>query len=652
MSTTPTPSQLAPTRSLQADTRIAEPFWLQRRISRHIQQSDSEETESSATSSDSKQSQIPRLSPKSRSLSDAAKHTLSQPSAFRELPPSTKDDIALTNSPTTPQKPEPRQSALHGLTLQVPRQTPVPSTPGTSASINRVPLSPKLDAAQTYGSPASAIPRRSRGLDFSRACTNLHHSTLAESSPDSSPNVGGRGVNIPQRRGLNGSTFGSPGTGLAQQFCGTSANPTTMSSSLSSVNMLESDTSSSEDDDDEPMNADRDEMMMITTTPQASKASHGLLSNPFGGAVPSPGTDWMGTYSPAAASLLSFQRARFRKPRNSRHSSSSASGNSNKPSPAPLSPPALKSIEASNGGYFAREISKSAIQSRRESLSLGTGDLHLSDMSDDGDNRAFRGESPGGSAENGPRGVVRRAVTRRGNLLPKPKTFARVRAALMEETAPLDSEAKREAEVIRQVRESDSNLERQSPSFPLDKLEELTSTTSVSENPSRIIPESNFSNQASLNSGGTKFWETFDDRYRTPPPTGRVSTQSSVISEDTAMETPQSAVGRDNGWRSPTPQAVTSALATEIRRKRRRDDGFEAESFKRRAVSPGMSVQSSPVLSQAQAVKDGGAWIIPPKSAALLSEQTGTNATSSGMKRIGLQGMNETNDGLMNMSIE
>lgn len=231
--------------------------------------------------------------------------------------------------------------------------------------------------------------------------------------------------------------------------------------------------------------------------------------------------------------------------------------------------------------------------------------------------------------------------------------FARVRAALMEETAPLDSEAKREAEVIRQVRESDSVLETKSPSFPLEKLEELTSTTSVSEAPNTSVPERKFSNQSSLNSDGTKLWDTFDGRYRTPPPPGRLSTRSSVVSEDTTMETPQSAVGRDVDWRSPTPQAVSSLLTNELRRKRRRDDGFDAESFKRRAVSPGMSVQSSPVLPQASSVKDGSAWIIPPKAAAaLLNEQTGSGATPTGLKRIGLQGMNETNDGLMNMSIE
>lgn len=416
-----TPSQLTPPiRPLQSEMVLGT-SWLKNHMSTHIEQSDSED---SSSGGNSKLSQAARLSPKSRSLSDAAKHALLQPSGSREFPPSTKDDIAITNSPTTPQKTQqPRQSALQGLSLQVPRQTPAPSTPGASTPVSRAPLSPKLDAAQIYGSPASAIPRRSRGLDFSRACTNLHHSTLAESSPDSSPNVGGRGVNIPQRRGVNSSAFGSPGTSLTQQLGGASANlPTTMSSSLSSVNMLESDTSSSDDDDDEPTNTDRDEMMIIST-PQASKASNGLLSNPFGGAVPSPGTDWMGTYSPAAASLLSFQRARFRKSRNSRHSSSSASGNSNKPSPGPLSPPALKSIETPNGGYFGREMSKSVIQSRRESLSLGTGDLHLSDLSDDGESRALRGDSPGGTTENGPRGVVRRPVTRRGNLLVSHQTL-------------------------------------------------------------------------------------------------------------------------------------------------------------------------------------------------------------------------------------
>jgi hypothetical protein len=402
-----------PNSSAPLETRLPESFWQRRhRPSRSTtERSDSEEN---TTSRSSGNLHPPRLSPKSRSLSDAGKPAAAlQSSALRELSRSSKDDTVLSNSPATPQKTHPSHPSLHGLSLHLP-----PRAFATGQAVNRAPLSPKLDAAQIYGSPASVLPRRSRGLDFSRACTSLHHSTLAESSPDSSPTIGGRGVNIPQRRGTAMSGFGSPGTVFGgQQFPATLGERATMSSSVSSVNMMESDTSSSEnDDDDDEMNGDRDDAM-IAVTPQVNKIGGSGLANPFGAPLAqSPGSDWMGTNSPAAASLLSFQRARFRNSRKSRHSSSSASGNSSKPSPGPLSPPVLKSIETSNSGYFAREMSKSVVQSRRESLSLGTRDLHLSDISDDGDSR---GESPAGvsNPESGPRGVIRRAVTRRGNLL-------------------------------------------------------------------------------------------------------------------------------------------------------------------------------------------------------------------------------------------
>lgn len=158
--------------------------------------------------------------------------------------------------------------------------------------------------------------------------------------------------------------------------------------------------------------------LMITSTPQANKFAGG--PSPFaGGNIPSPGNDWMGGYSQAAASLMSFQRARFRKGR-SRHSSSSASGNSSKPSPSPHSPPVMKSIENQNqnGGYFA---AKAGLGPRRESLSLGTRDLRLSDFSDD--ESRTRGHSPStpSSEGGGPLGVIRRAVTRRGSLLVCPR---------------------------------------------------------------------------------------------------------------------------------------------------------------------------------------------------------------------------------------
>ncbi len=46
---------------------------------------------------------------------------------------------------------------------------------------------------------------------------------------------------------------------------------------------------------------------------------------------------------------------------------------------------------------------------------------------------------------------------------PKTKGFARIRAALAEETAPVDADVRREAEVVRQVRESDMDLELRIP---------------------------------------------------------------------------------------------------------------------------------------------------------------------------------------------
>src|SRR4051812_29887923 len=58
---------------------------------------------------------------------------------------------------------------------------------------------------------------------------------------------------------------------------------------------------------------------------------------------------------------------------------------------------------------------------------------------------------------------------------PKTKGFARIRAALAEETAPVEAEFRREAEVIRQVRESDMDLE---PRIPLSHSAATTALSS------------------------------------------------------------------------------------------------------------------------------------------------------------------------------
>lgn len=131
---------------------------------------------------------------KARSLSDGGPPALSPSPKFREPEMrKTKDDSALNGSPTTPRRP----AFPRGLSLQMPARDLM--SPNASTTY-RVPLSPKLDHSQTYGSPTSVLPRRSRGLEFSRAATHLHNSTLAESSPDSSPTITGRAMNIPNRK--------------------------------------------------------------------------------------------------------------------------------------------------------------------------------------------------------------------------------------------------------------------------------------------------------------------------------------------------------------------------------------------------------------------------------------------------------------------
>lgn len=201
-----------------------------------------------------------------------------------------------------------------------------------------------------------------------------------------------------------------------------------------------------------------------------------------------------------------------------------------------------------------------------------------------------------------------------------------------------------------------------------------------------------FSRQALRNSlsGGKDFWNNFDKEIRTPPPPFFPRGSSSVMSDDVIMDSPttssstpstsifattglpnnESQKEASNGLsRSSTPQPPGPPSAAEgIRKanKRRRDDDLDGMSMKRRAVSPGVSVQNSPILSQSPGQR-GDLWGQP---GAKLSRETsgghaaGERANSSGSvgavmptigplgKRIGMQGMTDTNDGLMKMSIE
>lgn len=98
--------------------------------------------------------------------------------------------------------------------------------------------------------------------------------------------------------------------------------------------------------------------------------------------------------------------------------------------------------------------------------------------------------------------------------------------------------------------------------------------------------------------------------------------------------------------------------------KRMREDDFDPNYFKRRAVSPGLSLQNSPILPQSPLQRDGGWWGTPKSNREVPSvhvsgervNSTGSNGSMNGSggssKRVGLQGMTDTHDGLMNMSIE
>jgi len=159
---------------------------------------------------------------------------------------------------------------------------------------------------------------------------------------------------------------------------------------------------------------------------------------------------------------------------------------------------------------------------------------------------------------------------------------------------------------------------------------------------------------------GSDFWNTFDERTRTPPPP-LFPRYSSSMSEDLGMDTPASslpsAVPVFAQSRSSTPQpSMAAELSRKTLGKRRRDDDFDQDLFKRRAVSPGLSVQGSPILPPSPMHRDGGWWQAKANRENSLGNDKAGNGSSSGIsvvgKRVGMQGMNDTNDGISSMSID
>ena len=115
---------------------------------------------------------------------------------------------------------------------------------------------------------------------------------------------------------------------------------------------------------------------------------------------------------------------------------------------------------------------------------------------------------------------------------------------------------------------------------------------------------------------------------------------------------------------------VPPSAADGIRKvnKRRRDDDLDMASMKRRAVSPGVSVGNSPILSQSPRDRGSDVWGQPVKngradsnaSAGMNGEgRSNSNGSVSvtqtpllGPKRVGLQGMTDMQGMTEKMSIE
>ncbi|GAO16160.1 hypothetical protein UVI_02045440 [Ustilaginoidea virens] len=590
------------------------------------------------------------LGNKARSLSDGGR-TPSKPSSSPTISQETrkisKDDFDLRDSqpPSTPRRPE-----IKGLSMQMPSRQHTPPPAGPNPYIKPPPLSPKLDHSQIYASPTNILPRRSRGLDFSRAATSLHHSTLAESSPDSSPTIGGRAMNISGPRNEYG---GPEQTSSSLWSIMGNHEKMNVSSSLGSTTQptIGSDSSSSSDDDDF-MDEDMDEAYV--TTPQVSRLNLNVGNpGPFG--------------SPAMSSLMSFQqRQRHRK----------------QPKKKTRGPLGL-------GFNISKSPPSNSSKARRESISWQADQLHIS--AGDGDESTKSQSDVDANAGDGPqRGVIRRTVTRRGNLLPKTKTFARIRAALFEEGAPAEAETRREAEVVKQVRESDVALEPRTAagtaasSMSSPNLATNDFIEDIQEDDISMMGElssglsSSFKQQAIKNSKGKTFWDTFSEsssmggaQTTPPPPSFLPRGSTSGISEDAAMDSslpyhlPENPASQSSSAQAPSAAEITRR----INNKRRRDDDFDPTSFKRRAVSPGMSAHNSPILqspmqresiwgsrpgstggdrcgssAQSEAGSVGGGTPAHPAA--------GTTGRLSSKGRVGFQGMNDTHDGIMRMSIE
>jgi hypothetical protein len=217
------------------------------------------------------------------------------------------------------------------------------------------------------------------------------------------------------------------------------------------------------------------------------------------------------------------------------------------------------------------------------------------------------------------------------------------------------------------VREADDER----PSGTAQSSPSLLPTVPGLDGPLEGVPEEESEREMSLDSSSAKgLFGTFGTLH-----TGRTSVSGEFWGQRPAQTPPpptfaraeSSALSEDNmGWtsRASTPGHMyppTAAEGLKKSNKRRRDDDFDEMSLKRRAVSPAVSVHNSPVIPHSPAQREGSMWGKTGREPSIGGQSHGERSNSGGSmimtptlgpKRIGLQGMENTSDGFMKMSIE
>ncbi|KAI6244650.1 hypothetical protein HI914_07326 [Erysiphe necator] len=595
---------------------------------------------------DEDQSVSRNRSQKIRSISEIYLPALSPSSSSKESEKRIWRDDSIIDKPLN--VPQSSSHLLHGLTLKMPpRELKNPS--------EFIPVSPNLEIFTT-----NMLPRHSRGMDFSRAATNLHHSTLADkSSPESSPIATGRAVSIHYK--TNGFSVGNCGDfhHNISKIWPTSGGTDQMnlSSSLGSINMMMGSDSSDSCFDEDDLMDDIDDS--ILTTPHSKRfgdLNQDILED-----------NWLGQ------SISNFTPSNFKK--NKRKSKKRNLNCESLNTTVGLITKQSANICNNNNSTQGLETLIDTGYQKRESKSWTTNKPHVSE--NESDEKASKNmlenidSPPITPSREGQRGVIRRPVTRRGNMLPKTKGFARIQVALAEESAPIETEVMREAAVIRQTRESDIEYELRQPFGILPHTPILALSPHTSErSPKEIdktaltsINQSEFKEKLLLRSKSKGPWATFGDDTMLSQNYPR--TPASVVGSDIVLDSPlnSSMPPFSNESASPqpslisrpaTPQTGGRQIAVDITqklsKKRLRDDDFDLCSIKRRAVSPGMSAHNSPIIKSPMQ-RDHTAWGSRPSSSSNFGE-AGKSPVSTVQKRVGLQGMIDTNDSLMKMSIE